>query len=144
MCDTLAWPCTVHKVQGLTLNEVVISFDLKKQNHFNYGQIYVALSRVTSLQGLYMTGKIENKHIRANPKVHLEYQRLRQHYDLPASPKTPMYNITLCLLNVRSLLKHSVDIKYHTALTNCDILTFTETQLLPHHSDATIKQNLQA
>ena len=28
---TLAWACTVHKVQGLALNKVVISIDLVKQ-----------------------------------------------------------------------------------------------------------------
>ena len=48
---TLAWACTVHKVQGLTLSDVVISFDLNREKHFNCGQIYVALSRATSLQG---------------------------------------------------------------------------------------------
>ena len=46
---TLAWACAVHKVQGLTLNEVVVNFALRKQKSFNPGQIYVALSRVTSL-----------------------------------------------------------------------------------------------
>ena len=35
---TLAWACTVHKVQGLTLNKVVISIDLVKQRQFNYGK----------------------------------------------------------------------------------------------------------
>lgn len=39
---------TVRKVQGLTLSDVVVSFDPNQQNHFNYGQIYVALSRATS------------------------------------------------------------------------------------------------
>ena len=42
---TLACACTVHKVQGLTVNEIVLCFDLHRQNHFNYGQIYVALTR---------------------------------------------------------------------------------------------------
>ena len=73
----LAWACTVHKVQGLTLNKIVISFDLFKQRAFNYGQIYVALSRATSLQGLYILGKLEHKHIKADPRVIEEYERLR-------------------------------------------------------------------
>ena len=33
----LAWGCTVHKVQVLTLQKVVIIFDLFKQQSFNYG-----------------------------------------------------------------------------------------------------------
>jgi len=74
---SLAWACTVHKVQGLTLNRIVISFELFKQRSFNYGQIYVALSRATSLQGLYVLGKLEHKHIKADPKVIEEYERLR-------------------------------------------------------------------
>ena len=39
----LSWACTVHKVQGLTLDNIVVSLDLRKQRSFNYGQIYVAL-----------------------------------------------------------------------------------------------------
>ena len=74
----LAWACTVHKVQGLTLNKIVISFDLFKQRSFNYGQTYVALSRATSLQGLYVLGKLEHKHIKADPRVIEEYERLRK------------------------------------------------------------------
>lgn len=50
--------CTVHKVKRLTLNEVVVSFDLYGQKYFNFGQIYVALSRATSLQRE-ITGEIE-------------------------------------------------------------------------------------
>ena len=74
---TLAWACTVHKVQGLTLENTVVSFDLFKQRSFNYGQVYVALSRATSLSGLHILGNIQSKHIRANPRVHKEYERLR-------------------------------------------------------------------
>ena len=78
----LSWACTVHKVQGLTLENV-----LRKQRYFNYGQIYVALSRATSLQGLHILREIQNKHIKANPKVNEEYQRLRDsssHFDILA------------------------------------------------------------
>ncbi|CAB4039510.1 ATP-dependent DNA helicase PIF1 [Paramuricea clavata] len=73
----LSWACTVHKVQGLTLENVVVSLELNKQRSFNYGQINVALSRATSLQGLHILGEIQSKHIKANPKVHEEYERLR-------------------------------------------------------------------
>ena len=36
---TLAWACTIHKVQGLTLSKVVFSFELFNQRQFNYGQV---------------------------------------------------------------------------------------------------------
>lgn len=45
---TLAYAVTIHKVQGLSLNEIVVSFHLHKQTAFSSGQVYVALSRCTS------------------------------------------------------------------------------------------------
>ena len=75
---TLAWACTVHKVQGLTLDNIVVSFDFNRQKRFNFSQVYVALSRATSLSGLHILGNLENKHIRANPKVHEEHERMRK------------------------------------------------------------------
>ena len=62
----LSWACTVHKVQGLTLEKAVVSMNLRKERSFNYGQIYVALSRVTSLNDLYILGEIRSKHINEN------------------------------------------------------------------------------
>ena len=46
---TLPWTCTVPKVQGLSLAEGALRFDLEKQKSFNQGQIYVALSRSLSM-----------------------------------------------------------------------------------------------
>ena len=149
---TLAWACTLHKVQGLTLNEVAVNFELRKQKSFNPGQIYVALSRVTSLQGLYIVANIEKKHIKANPKVHMEYQRLRQvetensttHGYSPSSLSTNAHHkLSICLLNVRSLKKHSIDIKCDVNLMKSDVLALTETQLFSHDSEVDIQENLK-
>jgi ATP-dependent DNA helicase PIF1 len=60
----LAWAVTVHKSQGMTLDAACM--DLSKT--FVAGQGYVALSRVRSLQGLYLTGITERAYER-NPVV---------------------------------------------------------------------------
>ena len=135
----------IHKVQGLTLENIVISFNLIKQRAFNYGQIYVALSRSTSLQGVHILGQIESKHVKANPKVSEEYRRLRNECTISHSA-TLLQNdfniLSISLLNIRSLKKHSIDIKFDSRLFNSDVIALTETQLLPHDSDNQIVDNL--
>ena len=51
----LAWAVTVHKSQGQTYDEVVVDMG---RGAFTPGQTYVALSRVRSLDGLYLTRPI--------------------------------------------------------------------------------------
>ena len=136
----LAWACTVHKVQGLTLNKIVIRFELFKQRSFNYGQIYVALSRATSHQGLYVLGKLEHKHIKADPRVIEEYERLRNTSLLEDNSNFQVH--VFVLLNIRSLRKHSIGMKFDTKIFNCDMLLLTETQLTPCDSDNDIQDHL--
>ena len=56
---TLAWASTVHKVQGLSLEQGVIDFDLRKQKSFWLRQIYTALSRVKTYDNLFCIGEFK-------------------------------------------------------------------------------------
>lgn len=61
----LAWAVTIHKSQGLTFDEVAV--DAAKS--FTYGQVYVALSRCRSMEGLHLISKIPSQKIKADPFV---------------------------------------------------------------------------
>lgn len=56
----LAWAVTIHKSQGKTFDNVVV--DLGKGS-FVQGQVYVAISRCTSFEGLVLKKPIHEKHI---------------------------------------------------------------------------------
>jgi len=51
-----AWAITIHKSQGLTFEKAVID----AQDAFTHGQIYVALSRCTTLEGLVLSSPLLN------------------------------------------------------------------------------------
>ena len=68
----LAWALTVHKSQGMTLSRVEVNL----RDAFDYGQVYVALSRATTIDGLRVTGFDERK-IRAHPQVAQFYAAIK-------------------------------------------------------------------
>lgn len=61
----LAWAVTIHKSQGLTFDTAII--DAGKS--FIAGQVYVALSRVRTLNGLILKSKISTDSLRSNTEV---------------------------------------------------------------------------
>lgn len=69
-----AWALTIHKIQGATLKMAQIDIG---SSIFEYGQTYVALSRIRSLEGLYLSA-FNPFRIRSNPKVKNFYEKMKQ------------------------------------------------------------------
>jgi ATP-dependent DNA helicase PIF1 len=67
-----AWAITIHKAQGVSLDMAQIDAG---SNIFECGQTYVALSRIKSLDGLYLTDFNPQK-IKVNKKVQEYYKTL--------------------------------------------------------------------
>ena len=69
----LSWAITIHKSQGVTLDTAVLDVG---DDIFEDGQIYVALSRVKTLEGVHLKGFNPHK-ITTNSKVRAYYESLR-------------------------------------------------------------------
>ena len=67
----LAWAITIHKSQGSTLTRA--SLDISSA--FEFGQCYVALSRVKSLEGLWLERPAQLRNIMVSPQVVDFFQR---------------------------------------------------------------------
>jgi len=61
----LAWAITIHKSQGLTFDKLIID----AENAFANGQVYVALSRCTTLEGLVLTSPVNQQFLGAHQNL---------------------------------------------------------------------------
>ena len=123
----LSWACTAHKVQGMTVNQVVVNLD----RSFSAGQGYVALSRVTSKRGLFIeTSNVQTlqKKVYADPEVTASLQEM-QTLRLPDILEKNEQGITVILHNIQSLNKHYGDLQKDMRFKLADAICLTETWL---------------
>lgn len=71
----LAWAVTIHKSQGKTFDKVIIDIG---NGTFAHGQIYVALSRCTSIEGISLKKPIQKRHIWMDNQITQFFRHLRQ------------------------------------------------------------------
>ncbi|XP_073696195.1 uncharacterized protein [Garra rufa] len=122
----LAWACTVHKVQGLTVDKAVVS--MKKI--FAPGQAYVALSRVTSLDGLIIED-FKEKAIFAKDNIEQALQSMPP-FIVPCET-TETFTYKMMLHNVEGLIPHILDIRQDKRYFEADMICVTETWLKPDY-----------
>ncbi len=99
----LAWAITIHKSQGLTFEKAVID----AQEAFAHGQVYVALSRCKSLEGLVLSTPVLSKSIKYDQTIDrfTKYYEENQpgHAELEASRKAYEKQLITSLFNFESL-----------------------------------------
>jgi hypothetical protein len=126
---------TVHRSQGDTQSQIVVNLNTKMTiPHIHY----VALSRVTTIEGLYITDLCEDK-ISVDQRVVKEMEMLRTEHSLKLC-FTPLYmldhsELKICYLNARSLHRHIEDVRKDINYSSADILIFTETRFSPLDPD---------
>jgi hypothetical protein len=124
----LSWAVTIHKLQGLTLDEIVVEMSREK-GKFQPGHAYVAFSRVKTLAGLHILNYTREQII-IDPNVETFMQNMQNvQLPLPNDIDISCMNFIICHLNVENLITHKDDIDTNEYLLSADIICFTETHL---------------
>ncbi len=113
----LAWAITVHKSQGLTFDKAIIDVG----NAFAPGQIYVALSRLKSLDGLILTSQIPSQGISIDENLSA-FSKNRKNKEelipiLKESSRVYLQNYTLYAFDFNNMMQ---ELRNHVSSYNKD------------------------
>ena len=105
----MAWAVTIHKEQGKTEDQLVVS----SSGTFHAGQFYTAISRTKEMNGLFILGEINSKKVKVNTKAQEEIKRMKASSSFePMIPHTAAIDVTMdtffliqCF-NINSYLPH--------------------------------------
>ena len=129
----LDWASTVPKVQGLSLNEGLVDFNLRKQWSFGPGQMCTALSRIKTVDKLYCIGEFKRSAIKVNTDALNECKCIQGNSLFSTIDKNVVSDKTLTIftMNVGPLAKHVQDLINDYRVLKNDVVGFTETQIKP-------------
>ncbi len=88
----LAWALTIHKSQGKTFDKIVLDVG---NGMFANGQLYVALSRCRTINGIVLRKKLEKKHVFSDWRIIkflTGYQYSKSNERMSAEEKTSLIN----------------------------------------------------
>jgi hypothetical protein len=126
----LAWAITIHKSQGLTFERAVIDAG----QAFAPGQVYVALSRCTSLEGMVLHSKIRSNALFADDRIvqftrniapfeELQHQLIEAKKAYQEKVISSLFGFEKPLNNIKELQKYLGE---HAGSFNPDVLPWTE------------------
>ena len=142
-----AWAVTIHKVQGMATRQKVVSL----RRIFKPGMAYVALSRATCSEGLFLLGNdYDEQTIYCDSSVHKALQAMPSDHTLPqwlqAVDMVAMRQIATTIItchNIEGLVFHINDFIGYIVTHQADIIALQESWIsqtagfrnpLPNHA----------